>query len=118
MPVATLSNEGKILTLMAEVRIDVNNLSKITALMSHTRLGQALNGERPLKEGDARHILEYLERMKELTAAVPNYAKVDWSRTSVIQNALVTRLAHSIVSEQGDNRFSEAARKATEAAVG
>jgi len=117
MPVATLSNEGKILTLMAEVRIDTNNLSKITALMSHTRLGQALNGEKPLKEDDARRILEYLERMKQLVSDIPSYARVDWGRTEQIQIALVTRLANSVELENGNTSFSEMSRKATEAVV-
>ena len=115
--VGTLSNEGRILSLMAELRLDTNNLSKITGLMSHTTLGQCLSGKKSLKPDDARRLFEYLDRLKQLVRDIPSYAKIDWSRTESIQIALVTRLANSIELEQGNSSLQSAADKATRAVV-
>ena len=66
-----------------------------------------------------RRILEYLSRMEELAKEIPASApflSIDWSRTSVIQNALAVRLAHKVASElDGDTQLEQFANKATEA---
>ena len=119
---AKLSLEGQIVERMHEIHILAHELADIAPVVGRTRLSQALNGSKPLHPEDARKLLDFLSRLKELQNEFPEHlreiSRINWADKEKIQRALVLRLANGVLVEQGDNSFSEAARKATEAVVG
>ena len=79
-----------------------------------TRLIEGLAGRKNFAPDDAKQMLEVLEEMRELQAAVGD-VPVDWSRVDRVQIALVVRRAWKFDHElNGSNDLDEAAKRATE----
>ena len=124
--VGTYSPEGRIITLMKELHLEVHELAAICPVVGRTRLSQALNPnpaqQKDLKREDAERILETLERMKELFLEIPELmrgiTRIHWNNTEAVQVALTTRLADKIAREEHDDtRLSALAQKATAAVM-
>jgi hypothetical protein len=119
------SPEGRILTGLTELGCSQINCVKISAehgiKISTFVLSQALADIKPLSTNLAERLLDIIDQMKRLKAAVEaplmddakRLVSFNWGDTEKISNILTVRRIASIANEFGDSTFDQFAVAAT-----
>ena len=109
---AALSPEVKIKNGLRELNCAEYIFARIAGVVGKTRLAEGLAGQRGFERRDAEKMLEVLQEMQELQAAVG--VPIDWSRVDKVQIALTVRRVAKFAAETSDHRMNEAANVATQ----
>jgi hypothetical protein len=113
MALATLSPENRIKTELAKLGCAERNFAVIAGVVGKSRFAEGMAGQKDFEHRDAERILEVLEEMRELQAAVGD-VPIDWSRVDRVQTALVVRRVAKIASEFNDQSMNAEAARATQ----
>jgi hypothetical protein len=111
---AALSPEKKVENKLIELDCAVTAFADIAqGICGRTRLVKAMSDSRfPLDRGVADRLIEKLDQMSELAAAVAPIP-VDWSKGDAVRTALSVRLAAQIDLESGRTELQSVASWAT-----
>lgn len=95
---ATFSPESIIKNrLYLELNCAESVFAAISGIVSRSRLAQALSGQKPLGETEARLLLGVMDEMKKMQDEMP--LPIDWTRVSKIQESLAHKRIQQIVRE-------------------